>query len=105
MNTHTHTHIQPSPSSLSPSLPSSLPKDRSRVQFRVGDGCNLPALATGPLGCIITCNTLCRVPDPPKLLEQAREVLVSGGILVLVESYTWTEETTPKARESTINVC
>jgi putative 4-mercaptohistidine N1-methyltranferase len=68
----------------------------SRVEFKVGDGCNLPALSPGPLGCIITCNTLCRVPDPAKLLEQARDLLVPGGTLVLVESYTWTEETTPK---------
>jgi SAM-dependent methyltransferase len=70
--------------------------DRSRVEFRVGDGCNLPALSTGPLGCVVTCNTLCRVPDPARLLEQARDLLVPGGILVLVESYTWTQETTPK---------
>jgi putative 4-mercaptohistidine N1-methyltranferase len=75
-------------------LPSDI--DRSRVKFKVGDGCNLPALSTGPLGCILTANTLCRVPDPARLLEQARELLVPGGILVLVESYTWTEETTPK---------
>ena len=71
-------------------------QDQTKVQFKVGDGCNLLALSNGPLGCIITCNTLCRVPDPAKLLEQARELLVVGGILVLVESYTWTEETTPK---------
>ena len=68
------------------------------MEFRVGDGCNLPALGTGPLGCIITCNTLCRVPDPAKLLSQARDLLAPGGTLVLVESYTWTEETTPKVR-------
>ena len=67
------------------------------MEFKVGDGCNLPALSTGPLGCIIACNTLCRVPDPALLLQQARDLLVPGGILVLVESYTWTEETTPKA--------
>lgn len=73
-------------------------KDRNRVEFKVGDGCNLLALSTGPLGCILTANTLCRVPDPAKFLEQARELLAPGGILVLVESYTWTEETTPKVR-------
>lgn len=71
-------------------------KDCSRVEFRVGDGCNLPALSAGPLGCILTTNTLCRVPDPAKFLEQARDLLVPGGLLVMAESYTWTEETTPK---------
>ena len=93
------THLSSEIVSLSLSLSivhSYLPQDRSRVEFRVGDGCDLPALSPGPLGCVITCNTLCRVPHPAKLLQQARDLLVPGGILVLVESYTWTEETTPK---------
>ena len=69
-------------------------QDRTRVQFTVGDACNLPQL--GQFGCVFAGNLICRLPEPMKFFERLSDLIVPGGILVITSPYTWLEQYTPK---------
>ncbi len=69
-------------------------QDRTRVQFTVGDACNLPQL--GQFGCVFAGNLICRLPKPSKFFERMTEMIVPGGILVITSPYTWMEQYTRK---------
>ena len=60
-------------------------QNRDRVQFVVGDACNLPQL--GEFGCLFCSNFLCTVKDPCKFLKDTHKYLVPGGTLVMAENY------------------
>ena len=64
------------------------------MQFTVGDACDMPAL--GRFGCILAANVICRLPDPMKFFVRLPDMVVPGGILVIISPYTWLEEYTPK---------
>ena len=75
-------------------LHSYLTQDRTRVQFTVGDACNLPQL--GQFGCVFAGNVICRLPEPMKFFERLPNLIVPGGILFIASPYTWLEQYTPK---------
>jgi putative 4-mercaptohistidine N1-methyltranferase len=64
--------------------------DRSKVRFIVGDACELSS-ELGQFGMIVIINTLHHTPDPMKFLGDLKNLLVAGGIFVLVETYSWHE--------------
>ena len=69
-------------------------QDRTRVQFIVGDACDLPQL--GQFGCVFAGNLICRLPEPLKFFERLPDLIVHGGILVITSPYTWLEQYTAK---------
>jgi len=69
-------------------------QDRTRVQFIVGDACDLPQL--GLFGCVFAGNLICRLPEPLKFFERLPDLIVHGGILVITSPYTWLEQYTAK---------
>ena len=69
-------------------------QDRTRVQFSVGDACNLPQL--GQFGYVLAGNVICRLPEPMKFFERLPNLIVHGGILVITSPYTWLEQYTTK---------
>ena len=72
--------------------------DRSRVQFKQGDACNLdPSL--GQFDVILASNLLCRLPSPRKFIERVPDFLSPGGRLVLVSPYSWLQEYTADVGE------
>ena len=75
-------------------LHSYLTQDRTRVQFTVGDACNLPQL--GQFGCVFAGNVICRLPEPMKFFERLPNLIVPGGILFIASPYTWLEQYTAK---------
>lgn len=60
-------------------------QDRNRVQFTIGDACDLPLL--GEFGCLFSSNMLCTIKYPRKFLENAHKYVVPGGTLVMAENY------------------
>ena len=74
------------------SVPSS---QRSKVEFEVGDACDLsPAL--GCFDVVHAANLLCRLPDPNLLLKRLPDLVKPGGQLLLATPFTWLEEFTSK---------
>eukprot|EP00736_Rhodelphis_marinus_P014371 Rmarinus@m.9079 len=67
---------------------------RDRVQFMVGDACDLPS-DLGTFDAVLAANLLCRLPAPRVFLERCRTLVKPGGVLVLVSPYSWLEEYTP----------
>lgn len=60
-------------------------QDRSRVQFTIGDACDLPQL--GQFGCLFSSNMLCSIKYPRKFLKDTHKYVVPGGTLVMAENY------------------
>jgi putative 4-mercaptohistidine N1-methyltranferase len=81
--------------------PSSRPE---RVHFQQGDACALPAAATlgkspgaGKLfDAVLASNLLCRLPEPMAFLQSLPDLVVSGGVVVLVSPYSWLDTWTAK---------
>ena len=71
------------------------PTQRSKVEFEVGDACDLsPAL--GYFDVVHAANLICRLPDPNQLLKRLPDLVKPGGQLLLATPFTWLEEFTPK---------
>ncbi|KAL5008246.1 hypothetical protein ScPMuIL_013827 [Solemya velum] len=62
--------------------------DRSRVTFMQADACNPPP-NLGQFGCVLICNVLHHVEKPRVFLHGLRDLLVPGGIFVMVEQFRW----------------
>lgn len=71
--------------------------ERQRVQFEVGDACDLRA-DLGQFDAVLAANLLCRLPDPAKFLERAPALVKPGGALVLTTPCTWMEQYTPREK-------
>lgn len=71
--------------------------DAERVTFLQGDACALPADMAGAYDAALCANLLDRVPDPARVLQQARDALAPGGVLVLTSPFSWSEEYTDRA--------
>ncbi len=72
--------------------------DRSRVRFRRGDACALPA-DLEPFDAVLLANLLCRLPSPRACLDRmggARGLVKPGGLLLVVSPFTWREDYTPR---------
>lgn len=69
--------------------------DTSRVSFRQGSACDLPA-DIGTFDAVLAANLLCRVPDPARCLSEASRVLRPGGLLLLTSPFSWMEEYTAR---------
>ena len=68
--------------------------DGSRVQFEVGDACNLrPDL--GDFDVAILVNLVDRLKDPLRCLQRLSKLVRPRGQLVIASPYTWLEEYTP----------
>ena len=69
--------------------------DRGRVQFEVGDACDLrPDLGTFDVALLI--NLVDRLPQPQRCLDRLPTLLNPGGQLVIASPYTWLTEYTPR---------
>ena len=73
----------------------SVPQDRGRVRFQLGDACNLPA-ELGQFGMVLAANLVCRLPDPMAFFNRLKDLVVPGGIVVITSPYSWSEQYTPK---------
>jgi len=71
--------------------------DRSRVEFRVGDACELPD-ELGSFDAVLVANLLCRVPNPSKVLDGVARLLVPGGLVLITSPFTWLEEYTNQSQ-------
>ncbi|MGE9295577.1 MAG: putative 4-mercaptohistidine N1-methyltransferase [Puniceicoccales bacterium] len=69
--------------------------DRDRVAFETGDACDLRA-DLGTFDLVMACNLICRLPEPMKFLDRARELVKPGGQLVITTPFSWLEEYTPR---------
>jgi putative 4-mercaptohistidine N1-methyltranferase len=72
--------------------------DASRLAFRRGDACALPA-DLGVFDAVLLANLLCRLPSPKSCLGRMggpRGLVRPGGILVSTTPATWREQFTPK---------
>lgn len=69
---------------------------RNKVEFEVGDACNLGAAHTG-YDLIFAGNLIDRVNDPAAFLNDLHHRIVAGGLLVISSPYTLLEEYTPKS--------
>ena len=72
--------------------------DASRLTFRRGDACALPA-DLGSFDAVLLANLLCRLPSPKSCLGRMggpRGLVKPGGILVATTPATWREQFTPR---------
>lgn len=69
---------------------------RNKVQFEVGDACNLGSDHTG-YDLIFAGNLIDRVNNPAAFLNDLQHRIVPGGLLVISSPYTLLEEYTPKS--------
>jgi SAM-dependent methyltransferase len=68
---------------------------RKRVNFFVGDACDLPQrVASLSFDAVLGANLICRVPDPLQCLSELNKVLKPGGVLCLTTPFTWMKEFT-----------
>jgi 5-histidylcysteine sulfoxide synthase/putative 4-mercaptohistidine N1-methyltranferase len=68
---------------------------RNKVEFWQGDAHNLkPAFTDYDL--VLACNLIDRLYEPRKFLDNIRERMTDGALLVLFSPYTWLEEFTPR---------
>lgn len=69
---------------------------KERIDFMQGDACNLkPQFSDYNL--VFAGNLIDRLYDPALFLQDIRDRLLSGGLLVLTSPYTWLEEYTVKS--------
>jgi len=69
--------------------------ERGRVSFETGDACDLRE-DLGAFDVVLACNLICRLPEPMKFLDRARELVKPGGQLVITTPFSWLEEYTPR---------
>jgi len=68
-----------------------------RVDFFVGDACDLPSeVNSRSFDAVLGANLVCRTPDPVKCLSEMIKVLKPGGVLCLTTPFTFMEEFTPR---------
>uniref|UniRef100_A0A7S2RWC3 Sulfatase-modifying factor enzyme-like domain-containing protein n=1 Tax=Mucochytrium quahogii TaxID=96639 RepID=A0A7S2RWC3_9STRA len=74
--------------------------DASRVEFMVGDACNLGTNEElgGQFDAILMANLLCRLPDPVKCLNDLGRLLKPGGCVLLVSPFSWLNEFTVESK-------
>ena len=70
--------------------------DRSRVDFSVGDACDLPS-GLGQFQVALLANLIDRLPYPRRCLENMADLMTPGGIMLITSPYTWMEEFTSKS--------
>ena len=73
------------------------PKNSEKVNFVVGDACDLPKEWSG-FDLVHAANLICRLPDPRLLLDRLPDLVKVGGQLLLATPFTWLEEFTPKQK-------
>jgi len=69
--------------------------DFDRVSFEVGDAMNLRD-GLGSFDVVLACNLICRLTDPVKFLDRAKQLVKPSGKLVITTPFSWLEEYTPK---------
>jgi len=74
-------------------IPSSV--DRSRVEFKQGDACNLPHFI-GTFDVILMSNLIDRLATPLACLQRLPYLVNPNGVVVILSPYTWLEEFTPR---------
>jgi putative 4-mercaptohistidine N1-methyltranferase len=71
--------------------------DRDHVTFEVGDATALrPDL--GAFEVVLAANLIDRLRDPERFLDRLRDLVLTGGHLIISSPYTWLEEFTPRER-------
>lgn len=70
---------------------------RDKVEFWQGDAHNLKPQFTD-YDLVLACNLIDRLYDPRRFLDNIRERMTAGGLLVLFSPYTWLTEFTPHER-------
>jgi len=68
---------------------------KDKIDFMQGDACNLAA-KYDDYDLVFAGNLIDRLYDPALFLEQIKERIRPGGLLVLTSPYTWLEEFTPR---------
>ena len=61
------------------------------MQFILGDVGNLPP-GLGQFGCVLVLNFICGMEEPMKLFKVLPELVVPGGILVIMDHYSYCEK-------------
>ena len=69
--------------------------DASRVRFRAGDACALPA-NLAPVDAVLAANLLCRLPDPGAFLDRLPGIVRRGGCVVLTTPWSWLDSWTKR---------
>lgn len=73
--------------------------DKNRVEFRVGDACELPT-DLGQFDAVLLANLLCRLPNPTSCLMRMSGppgLVKIGGLMLITSPYSWLENHTPVA--------
>ena len=70
---------------------------KDKINFMQGDACNLLEKYTD-YDLVFAGNLLDRLYDPARFLQQIKERIRPGGLLVLTSPYTWLEEFTPREK-------
>ena len=84
--------------------PGTNPSTMSKVNFFVGDACDLDGMAAdGRLSKdsydgVVMANLLCRLPDPLACLNGLPNIVNKGGIVVMVTPFSWLTEYTPRSK-------
>jgi len=74
------------------------PEARSgHVFFEQGDACHLRK-DLGKFEALLMANLICRLPDPAACLERSKELVNSGGVLVITSPCSWMTEFTPREK-------
>jgi putative 4-mercaptohistidine N1-methyltranferase len=73
----------------------------SRVNFFVGDACQLPKMKSQKMiqnsyDGVLLSNLLCRLPDPQACLAALPGIVNPGGVVVMVTPFSWLEQFTPR---------
>ena len=71
--------------------------DRSRVNFEIGDACDLRA-DLGTFDAALLINLIDRLPEPQRCLDRLPNLLRPNAQLVIASPFTWLEDYTPTDR-------
>lgn len=69
--------------------------DTSRIQFEVGDACNLRE-DLGAFDLVLASNLICRLTEPIKFLNRLKTLVKPKGYVILSTPFTWGTEFTPE---------